>query len=187
MHCQKLGIAANLGNKVVCRQTFAHSSYAVIGAQAKDGAWDALPNADYWSSVLWRRLVGTKVLSVQGGLDPGRALRAYAFCTAVAKGGLTVVVLNTHSNDTSLHLELTSSARPAAAEVYMLSSYPGLLTSRDVFLNDNVLRLANATTGELPPLLPVHVVAGAPIRVPAKSYGFIVLRDAGVQVCGAQN
>lgn len=32
--------------------------------------------------MLWRRLVGTKVLAVDDGLAHGRSLRVYAFCTA---------------------------------------------------------------------------------------------------------
>ena len=75
MWVDKLGLAANLGHKVVCRQVFAHSRYSVIGD-------DNLPNPDYWSSVLWRRLVGSHVIAVGGGLAPGRAVRTYAFCAA---------------------------------------------------------------------------------------------------------
>ena len=59
--------------------------------------------------MLWRRLVGTKVLAVDDGLAHGRSLRVYAFCTAedyfshtqvrydgaTQVGGVTLVVLNT--------------------------------------------------------------------------------------------
>ena len=167
---------------MVCRQTFAHSDYALIGAAAADGRWDALPNPDYWSSVLWRRLVGVKVLDVPGGLAKGRAVRAYAFCAAA--GGVAVVVLNTLDRQASLHLE-TAGGGASEAEVYLLTSYPGVPTSRDVFLNGRVLRLADAATGELPPLVPLRVAAGEPILLPPKSYGFVVLPSSGLSACSA--
>lgn len=183
MWLDKLGVAANLGHRVVVRQTFAHSSYSVIGAQSRHGKWDSLPNPDYWSSILWRRLVGSKVLRVQGGLELGRAVRAYAFCAANTSGGVAVVVLNTNTFEVDVQLDLPSGSR-SVADVYMLTSYPDLATSRDVFLNGELLRLADASTGELPPQKPWQVAAGEAIVMPARSYGFIVLPGAAVGVCG---
>ena len=35
---------------------------------------------DFWLSVLYKRLVGVKVLDVDGSLDYGRNVRVYAHC-----------------------------------------------------------------------------------------------------------
>eukprot|EP01043_Picozoa_sp_COSAG02_P053747 COSAG02_NODE_5982_length_3892_cov_18.035328_1_plen_548_part_00 len=203
MWLDKLGLAANLGHKVVCRQVrnigdtvarshtdvsmhlqvFAHSRYSVIGD-------DNLPNPDWWSSVLWRRLVGTKVLSVESGLATGRSLRVYAFCAAenywthTQVGGVTLVFLNTANTVTELSAADGSTAAPLGrSEVYLLTSYPGVLTSREVFLNGNLLQLADEMAGSLPEMAPLKVVEGKPVKIPPKSYGFIVLPDAGAGAC----
>ena len=64
-----------------------------------------------------------------------------------------------------------------------MTSFPGVLTSRDVFLNTKVMKLADETTGTLPPLPPLKVAAGDVVSVPPKSYGFVVLPDAGAGAC----
>ena len=68
-------------------------------------------------------------------------------------------------------------------EVYLLTSSPGVPTSRDVLLNGKVLRLADERTGELPSLPPLQIDAGKPIHMAAKSYGFCVLPNAAVPAC----
>jgi hypothetical protein len=64
-----------------------------------------------------------------------------------------------------------------------MTSYPGVPTSRDVFLNGKVMKLADETTGGLPPLPPLKWPASAAVSVPPKSYGFVVLPDAGAGAC----
>lgn len=189
----KLGIAAGLGHRVVARQTFAHSSYAVIGAEER-GVWDARPNPDYWSTLLWRRLVGATVLATADLGEVGRDVRAYAFCAANStRGAVVLVVLNTRARAVDLQVELlprAGRARTATrADAYLLTSYPGVLSSRDVFLNGHVLRLLDERTGALPPLQPVRLAAGQPVRMQAKSYGFVVLHfddGAGAAECDAE-
>lgn len=58
----KLAIAARLQHSVVCRQVFGHAAYSAIGE-------DNMPNPDYWTALLWKRLVSTRVLAVEGDLD----------------------------------------------------------------------------------------------------------------------
>ena len=182
MWLDKLGIAARLGHRVVLRQVFAEAAYSVLGE-------DNLPNPDYWSSVLWRRLVGTAVLNVENGLDEGRSLRAYAFCAASSSpassplqssspGAVTLVVLNS-KNDSTATLRFDRSR----AEVYALTAWPGVLTSRAVLLNGNALELVDAAAGTLPAMEPQLVGKGAAIQLAPVSYGFIVLPDARAKHC----
>ena len=110
------------------------------------------PPRSYWSSVLWRQLVGTTVLTVQDGLAPGRTTRVYAFCGAQRAGSVTLVVLNSAEEDTAtITLEAEQHDGPAGglgiAQAFVMTSYPGVLTSREVFLNGGVLRLQDAVKG----------------------------------------
>eukprot|EP00929_Paragymnodinium_shiwhaense_P111287 TRINITY_DN7908_c0_g1_i1.p1 TRINITY_DN7908_c0_g1~~TRINITY_DN7908_c0_g1_i1.p1 ORF type:complete len:499 (-),score=60.24 TRINITY_DN7908_c0_g1_i1:96-1592(-) len=172
MWLDKLGLAARLGLPVVCRQVFAHSQYSVIG-------YDNVPNPDYYSSLLWRRLVGTKVLKVAGGLDLGRSLRVYAFCSKEHDaGGVALVWLN--SGEAAAEMDIASLAGPR--EVYVLTSSPETPTSRDVFLNGRLLAVdakGSITTSLVPRIVP----SNQPVKVPAVSYGFIVLPKAAAEAC----
>jgi hypothetical protein len=94
------------------------------------------------------------------------------------------VFLNTANTVTELSAADGSTAAPLGrSEVYLLTSYPGVLTSREVFLNGNLLQLADEMAGSLPEMAPLKVVEGKPVKIPPKSYGFIVLPDAGAGAC----
>ena len=175
----KLGLAARLGHSVVCRQVFAHGDYAAIGN-------DDQPNPDYFSSLLWTRLVGRRVLDVAGGLKEGRTLRLYAFCAAspAPAGAVTLVFLNTQKGPVDLEL---GPELGGPRQLYVLTSTPGVLISRDILLNEALLAV-DGSTGELPSMEPRTVGAevGA-LRLPASSYGFIVLPTAAAPACRSAN
>ena len=69
----KLGATAAAGLSVVIRQTFYHGNYALIGE-------DLQPNPDFWVSVLYKKLVGRKVLKIKGHENTGNTLRLFAHC-----------------------------------------------------------------------------------------------------------
>ena len=92
------------------------------------------------------------------------------------------------------------------AEAYILTSYPGVLTSRDAFLNGKcssslcaffrsltrgsvgtgkVLKLADPVKGVLPDMPPAKIPSGEPVSLPPKSYGWVVFPDAGAGACTA--
>jgi hypothetical protein len=69
------------------------------------GSYSPTPN--FWTSVLWKALMGTTVLHVANSTDNGRTARVYAHCTTAlnttaatrltpgySKGAVTVMVLN---------------------------------------------------------------------------------------------
>ena len=186
MWLDKLALAARLNHSVVCRQVFGHARYSAVG-------YDNVPNPDYYSALLWRRLVGRKVLEVEGDLQQGRDVRVYAFCTAEGaqpKGGgaVTVVWLNTQNQTSAaLQLRLSEDAGSVAGErhVWALTSQPGLPTSRAVYLNGDTLLSINSSTG-LPVAMPPAILPAGEssvVTVPALSYGFVVLPGAGAGAC----
>ena len=236
----KLGIAAVTGHSHVFRQTFARTSYAVVGmllsaerspkppppplppvdfqppplpppfqpppasppssphpgAPPHGPAYDNIPNPDYWTSILWRHLVGNLVLqSTDAKTNDGRGqdVRVYAFCSAEHLGhvgGVTLVVVQTKDTEAELDPKMLSQTDGARgrANLYWLTSYPGQPLSRDIFLNGQVLRVVDEETMELPRLnqMGVSLTAEQPIVLPPKSYGFIVLPEAGAAACSQQ-
>jgi hypothetical protein len=154
--------------------------------------FDNLPNPDFWTTVLWRRLVGNVVL----GTDPPslemHSLRVYAFCSSPELGhvgGVTLAFVQTRDTEAELELELPGattaefSSNRGAVDLYVLTSYPGQQSSRDVFLNGRVLRMADEEKMSLPLFEPTRLTAQDPVSLPRKSYGFIVLPDAGAEAC----
>lgn len=168
----KLGIAANTQQKIVCRQVFAHSYYSVINNQNR-------PNPDFWTSLLWKRLVGNAVWEVANGLAYGRSIRAYAFSTYHRQddGAVTVVLLNTSSNSQNVEFITDNDPDIKVMSVYLLTSSHLGSTSSDMLLNGK--RLEIDQHGQLPPLQG-KVIPSWNVRMPPKSYGFVVLQNAHV-------
>src|SRR5262249_58171455 len=81
----ELGTMARLGVPVVVRQDLSGSNYGLIDDATLE------PNPDYWASLLWRRLMGTRVLAAS--TDATMPVRVYAHC-ARGGGGVTLLALN---------------------------------------------------------------------------------------------
>ena len=99
----QLGISAVHGIDVVMRMSFYHGKYALVDKHLN-------PNPDYWLSVLYKRLVGSKVLGVEvmnsdlyspdkmtlNNSNNGR-VRVYAHCTHSTNypiGSITMYVIS---------------------------------------------------------------------------------------------
>jgi hypothetical protein len=169
----QLARVARRGEPVVVRQTLSGSDYGLL-----DDA-TLTPRPDYWTSLLWRRLVGTRVLDASSGGDP--LLRVYAHCTRqAAAGSVTLVVVNL-DRTTGVELALDAIAGDRA-DVYELSADdPG---STSIALNGKPLVAGD--DGALPALDAVSVARGSgSLRVtfaPA-TYGFVVVPGAGAAAC----
>mmetsp|Transcript_16778 Transcript_16778/g.25531 ORF Transcript_16778/g.25531 Transcript_16778/m.25531 type:complete len:525 (-) Transcript_16778:114-1688(-) len=164
----KLGIAANTQQKAVCRQVFAHSYYSVIDNQNR-------PNPDFWTSLLWKRLIGNTVWEVKDGLHYGRSIRAYAFSASKIEGAITIVLLNTSSRNEMVEFTTDDDPEIKVMSVYLLTStHAG---SSDMYLNSALLEIDQH--GKLPPLKG-KMVSGWKIQMPPKTYGFAVLKNANV-------
>lgn len=128
------------------------------------------PNASYWGAVLWRRLMGTRVLDA-GPLRPG--LHLYAHCQRGTRGGVTLLAIN--MRDSSAAIEVAG-----PADVYALTSTA--LQSRTVLLNGRPLVLRPDDT--LPPMAPVRA-KGDRVTVAPTSIAFIALPNARNGNCSA--
>eukprot|EP00042_Codosiga_hollandica_P038172 m.307979 g.307979 ORF g.307979 m.307979 type:complete len:480 (+) comp55324_c0_seq24:28-1467(+) len=174
----KLCIAPLFGISVAARQDLYFGSYGLLG----DGA---RPNPDYWLSVLFKQLVGPRVLSVEGSTAPGRTLRVYAFCTrqdgplAFPPGAVTVVAINTNN----LTAEFSISAAPVSLVryEYHLTSPGSQLNSASVLLNG--VALSASSQGALPAFNGTRVEGLAPFTMSPLSFAFFVLEGMNAPAC----
>ena len=178
MWLDKLGVAARLKHKVVVRQTFYGGWYSLINRKTLD------PFPDYWSAFLYKKLVGSRVLEVHGGISLGRTVRVYAHCTSTSSGydtgSLVLIALNTQHN--VVQLVLTDGLEKLSVDQYLLT--PGEsdnLTSQTVKLNGKLLHLVNDTF--LPNVKPEPIIPPKSIILPPVSYGFFAVPNAQVEAC----
>jgi hypothetical protein len=160
----QLGVLAERGQPVVVRQTLAGSNYGLIDDETLE------PTPDYYNTLLWKRLMGARVLEVRRSTD-NPYLRVYAHCSADAAGGtsgnVTLLALNLHpTQPAELHLE----DAPEHAILYELSSPSA--SSRELSLNGRPL-LANDS---LPALEGAPRTLGdEPLQLAPTHYAFVQL------------
>ncbi|XP_033731055.1 heparanase-like isoform X1 [Pecten maximus] len=169
MWLDKLGVAASQGIEVVIRQAFYGANYGLIDWQTLE------PNPDYWLSVLYKKLVGSKVLQTESS-DKTRHLRAYAHCSTdkFPAGSVTVYILNLWSTAVNVTSSLFGNQE---IQKFLLHSN-GDLRSQDVYLNGKLLHMEGDS---LPDFIPTSV--RAPVSWPAQTFGFLVLPNAKAKAC----
>jgi heparanase 1 len=183
---------ARFGHGAYCRQALVGGHYTMLDRDT------FIPNPDYYSLLLWSRLMGTRVLSVQS--DPNNNMpdvRVYAHCTAASyfaapPGSITVLLINL-SNSSSAAVDLNLSAKnsnmsTAGQHLYFFTSAGGpsieeQLASHQVLLNGQLLQ-ASVETG-IPALEPLIVSGNSwqTINIPPLSYGFAVVLGANAPAC----
>lgn len=192
-YLDQLGMAASLNNKVYCRQSFIGGNYGLLNKTYQ-------PNPDYFSALLWNRLMGTQVLMAKSG-DNASHLRVYAHCTrdSNAQGGVTVLLINL-SNTTTYEVEVSLTARTVTQ--YMKETFDGLVSiftpsserleyhltapandlhSQNMLLNGKLLQ--RSLTGQAPELTPLKVGSQTPINVSPLSITIAVIQNAGLRFC----
>ncbi|MGD8213422.1 MAG: hypothetical protein PVF32_26385, partial [Desulfobacterales bacterium] len=164
-----LGMMARRGQQVIVRQTLCDSHYALIDDMTLE------PNPDYWNSLIWKRLMGTRVLSVTTSKD-NAYVRAYAHCTINKKDSVTLLLLNVNETQKAKVL-LDDIKNPQEVMLYELSA-PHLV-SKKLHLNGELIELKGgklpAMTGKPVTLTPDHAITLAPA-----TYMFIELPDTAV-------
>jgi len=126
------------------------------------------PNADYWAALLWRKLMGTRVLDA-GDNQPG--LHIYAYCQRGNPGGVTVLAINLQDNAETINVS-------GPAELYALTAPE--LQSPTVLLNGEPLTLGAEDT--LPDIVPTRLTEGEIVLSPT-SIIFVALPHAGNANC----
>lgn len=181
-YLDQLGMSSKYDTKSYCRQTLVGGNYGLLNTSTFE------PNPDYYSALLWHRLMGTKVLST--AFNGTNKIRAYAHCAKNSEG-ITLLLINLDGSSTNriyvtsqgahaqsgrkkgsgtsdVHIIPAGLGEAAAAaaltrQEYHLTPKDGNLQSQQVLLNGNVL--ATDADGEIPVLEPVQVEGTQPITV----------------------
>nr|CAD1827777.1 unnamed protein product [Ananas comosus var. bracteatus] len=198
-YLDQLGMAAKYDTKSYCRQTLIGGNYGLLNTTTFE------PNPDYYSALLWHRLMGTNVLSVN--FTGTNKIRAYAHC-AKESNGITVLLINLSSDTTtqvsvatgdgvnnvardSIHngqgsrkLRRTprlTKENGVTREEYHLTPKDGNLHSQTMLLNGNALSVDS--DGNIPELEPVEVDATQPISVAPYSIVFAHIPNFDAPAC----
>jgi heparanase 1 len=151
------------------RQTLVGSDYGMLDRKTLE------PNPDYYNSLLWKRLMGRRVLDLKvRGNNP--YLRAYAHCRRDVADGAVLLLINTHeTSPASVRLPDGTSTITR----YDLSA--SSLDSRSLELNGKTLSLES---GKLPELEGrERVPSSSRIEIPPLQYSFIELPGLSVAAC----
>lgn len=141
----QLGQGARLGQKVMVRQALIGGDYGLLDRLTRK------PRADFWSSWLWRQLMGTSVYAV----DSDRPwLRAYLH-NHPSGDGMTLLLINLSEEEAAAHLQglqatgehyTLTGKRPTSRKVRINGAKPKLRKKR--------IRLKDLPPGEAPGVLP---------------------------------
>ncbi|XP_069719653.1 inactive heparanase-2 isoform X2 [Phaenicophaeus curvirostris] len=183
-----LGLLASQGIDVVVRHSFLDHGHNHL----VDQNFNPLP--DYWLSLLYKRLIGPKVLAIHmAGLQrkhrPGRVirdkLRIYAHCTSYhnhnyVRGSITLYIINLHRSRKKI--KLAGTLRDKIVHQYLLQPYgKDGLHSKSVQLNGQPLAMVD--DGTLPELKPRPLRAGRTLVIPPLTMSFYVVKNVNALAC----
>jgi heparanase 1 len=168
----QLGLLARLGHQVLVRQSLCGMNYGLLDEETLE------PRPDYWNSLLWKLLMGSRVYAVEASGDNAGKLRVYAQATASGESGsVSVLAINLdHRRDANLLFPELTGRR---FQVYQVNA-PDVLGKR-LLLNGNELGLDGGPVAQIqgawrePPEGPV-------LRLHPLSYAFIVYPAVEVPV-----
>lgn len=199
-YLDQLGMSAVYDTKTYCRQTLIGGNYGLLNTTTFE------PNPDYYSALLWHRLMGRKVLSTN--FTGTKKIRSYAHCAKYSTG-ITVLLINldnTTTVDVSLspnyswkrvhklrssvnhhHHHKANSTRNnkisgiETREEYHLTAKNGDLHSQVMKVNGK--ELAVTPSGGIPQMEPIYVNSSQPIKVAPFSIVFAHIPHLNLYAC----
>ncbi|XP_057968839.1 heparanase-like protein 3 [Malania oleifera] len=177
-YLDQLGMASAHDTKTYCRQTLIGGNYGLLNTTT------FVPNPDYYSALLWHRLMGRRVLATSfNGTDK---IRAYTHCAKQSKG-ITLLLLNLDGN-TTVQANVTHTwtlkqehGRRYTREEYHLTAKDRNLHSQTMLLNGKILTVD--AFGNIPALQPQHVNPLTPIKIAPFSISFVHLPNIVLHAC----
>ncbi|KAM3702917.1 hypothetical protein ACJW31_04G058900 [Castanea mollissima] len=201
-YLDQLGMASSFDTKTYCRQTLVGGNYGLLNTST------FAPNPDYYSVLLWHRLMGNKVLSTR--FSGTNKIRAYAHCSKKTKG-ITLLLINLDGNTTvqarvstennsgvtknssmheiqiprtrfgTMHRVRGSKRVNDTRKEYHLTAKDGDLHSQTMLLNGKILNIDSS--GLIPPLIPIDVNQLDPIIVAPFSIVFAQIPYIKLSAC----
>ncbi|WP_439484262.1 hypothetical protein [Cyclobacterium plantarum] len=154
-YLEQLGRLAKEGVKVVMHNTLARSEYALLDSETLD------PRPNYWSALMWNKLMGTKVYEADFSHDE---LDIFVHNLKGFSDGYGVLIVNPKDMESSFSL-------PVDAEKFLLTA--DSLQSKTVRLNGTVLEL---TSDHALPAIGGQMIAAGEIQVPAHGIMFLAIK-----------
>eukprot|EP00257_Ricinus_communis_P003418 XP_002515478.2 heparanase-like protein 3 [Ricinus communis] len=200
-YLDQLGMASSFNTKTYCRQTLIGGNYGLLNTNT------FVPNPDYYSALLWHRLMGTNALATS--FSGTKKMRAYAHCSKATQG-ITLLLINLDGN-TSFEVRISTEnvgsnvtwtmqdhsnrgekfARMSRGSVsklyeitrdeYHLTAKDGDLHSQTVLLNGKIL--TPDSSGAIPSLEPIKASLLNPIAVAPFSIVFAQIANITVPAC----
>ncbi|KAJ6296265.1 hypothetical protein OIU78_024166 [Salix suchowensis] len=182
-YLDQLGMASSYDTKTYCRQSLIGGNYGLLDTTT------FVPNPDYYSALLWHRLMGRNVLSTS--FSGTKKIRAYTHCAKQSEGitlllinldnSMTVEINVTFNNTSGLDHKYThktkvirlleGSTSEITREEYHLTAKDGDLHSQIMLLNGKILTVNSS--GDIPSLEPLLVNSSKPIIVAPLSIAFV--------------
>lgn len=164
----ELGVLAQHDNDVAIRQTLAGSEYGLIDNVTLQ------PRSDYWASVLWKKNMGHKVLTVTQETDEN--LRVYAHCHPTEQDTLSLLAINLDPA-TAFAVD-TQAWKGKTMQPYVMTA--DQLDSATIKINGEEMSVNAQGEFEIPAK---QYIAADAFDVEPRSIAFLQIKDAGAEAC----
>ncbi|XP_020594994.1 heparanase-like protein 1 [Phalaenopsis equestris] len=196
-------MASKFNTKTYCRQSLIGGNYGLLDTETY------IPNPDYYSALLWHRLMGKRVLYVNN--NGSSFLRVYAHCTKKT-AGVSLVLINLLNSEFRINVEKETNRKISVdyerknncsfsdrlekmvylngmkerhssikRKEYHLTAKDGNHRSRIMLLNGRTLQLSE--DGKIPDLVPSYIYSNSPIIVAPLSIVFVVMPNFDAEAC----